>query len=405
MRPDSTESTLVGYNQLNKRTKVVERMVHPKEIREELELRQDELRQQYESASKLLPKVKEWIDAGHFGNVTGYTVGLRKKNGRTISPLRYVIEIHVEYKRCKTTLGEFKFRKGRKYRGKVPCLIPEEIEGVMIKVVETRPYRVDCTVPSPIVATSNTELDSIENNVDLRDTVLIGGVSVVERGSDNWGTMGIVVRDENDSLLGICNAHFAAEGSEMVQPAAEPGTTTDWGIGSVTASEQRDVGEYHVDAAAISINSVREAFSNLLFGFDLADEFLFATTPLKNFGDGRNDAGKPVYRIDLRLNQRTRGNIDDAAFKELKIGDEFVGTVIKARRSGSGSFIRCGDSGSALATEIVEDGNVKNLIVGLCFAGSEGEQEILFACNFSHVIQALELEIPDDFLRDNWTYA
>jgi hypothetical protein len=414
---------------VNPRTKVVERAIGRDEINAEFEIRTSELTAEYRAAKKVIRKVEKWVNAGYFGPVTGCTVGLRVKNEQIVSPLRYVIQIHVPFKIRASQLAQFdpdspaRIEKDRYY-----C-IPESVDGILIKVVESRPYLasrsrgalMDLSVPNSglVKVKGDPELRDLSSDpsIDLSTTELIGGLPTVEADKNDWGTMGIAFCNRIDEtsasarFFGLANAHFAPSNKQMVQPPCKPTPSNDelWKIGAVAKRKEGKVGAFHVDAALVRLNGNRDAISNLVYTFG-QEKFLFATSPLRHLDqehDNRRDLGRKVFKFGARTRQQLDGFIDDPEFQRLTIGKRRFGTVIRARRNGSGTFVLPGDSGSALVAPIydLKTKNERFLVVGLCFAGLDGDKEVLYACNFSHVIAALEPKIPKTFLRDHWAYA
>ncbi len=414
---------------VNPRTKVVERAIGRDEINSELDIRSSELTAEYRAAKKAIKKVEKWVNAGYFGLVTGCTVGLRLKNGQIVSPLRYVIQIHVPFKIRESQLGKFdpdnlaRLEKDRDY-----C-IPESVDGILIKVVESRPYLasrsrgalMDLSIPNSGLVKVKGEPGlkdiSSDPSIDLSTTELIGGLPTVEADKNDWGTLGIAfcnrVNESSGSarFFGLANAHFAPSSKQMAQPPYKPNSSNTglWTIGAVSKRKEGKVGAFHVDAALVRLNGNRDAISNLVYTFG-QEKFLFATSPLRHLDqehDNRRDLGRKVFKFGARTQQQLDGFIDDPEFDRLTIDGRRFGTVIRARRNGSGTFILPGDSGSALVAPIydLQTKNERFLVVGLCFAGLDGDKEVLFACNFSHVIVALEPRIPKTFLRDHWAYA
>jgi hypothetical protein len=415
-----------SYQLVNPRTQAIERVVDRLEMESELKLRHDELQAQYAQALKAWKKISVWAKRGFFGADVGCSVAFRKKFGRVISPLRYGIEVHVPFKLSSRKLVAWpEVAPSKRLPFQQRYAVPPLVDSVLTKVVETRLYRTHAThlagtsaLQSGMVRVKATgQLVDISSSdaPALAETEIIGGLPTVESNKDNWGTLGIAIQTGADSqVLGLVNSHFA-DGS-MVQPPQKPRARdiSVWDIGFVLPEKRLEGhvpgiqrGEkFYVDAALIWLNQKRSTVVNLVQ--DFADEsFLFAGSHLRfwHAGSDRSDAFKKVYKFGARTQERIEGYIENPMDTVPYYGQQ-IQNVIRARRNGSGTFTLAGDSGSALVAPIFDPvtGGERFLVVGLCFAGVEGDKETLYACQFAAVIQALEIELPSSLLRIDWKY-
>jgi|GEM_PF-1759291 len=415
------------FRLVNRRTNVVERVVSRDEMESEFQLRQKELDDQYAQASKAMQKVTRWIEAGYFGQNASCTVALRKKFGNIVSPLRYVIEVHVPFKVSDRNLTKWPSGGPKKKMAKsATYCVPECVDDVLTKVVETRPYKTAATtLTSSIIPKSglvrikaSKELVDITSSpaTKLASTEVIGGLPTVESNKGNWGTFGIAFKDSaGTKSFGLANAHFA-DGT-MVQPALKPSASdvSIWDIGVVVAGkkiEKNITGElnnekFYVDATLLALNNKRSFVYNLVHDFK-EESFLYARTYLRNShsNSNRSDALKKVFKFGARTKERLEGFIENPEDTSVVLDGSSIGKVIRARRNGSSQFTLGGDSGSVLVAPIVDLKTNKErfLVVGLCFGGLDGDDKTLYACQFAAVIKALGLSIPSGLLRDTWAY-
>jgi hypothetical protein len=417
------DDSATGFRQVNPKTHTLERVATREEVVAEIDQRREELNRQYHAATRAIPKVRKWIKSGWFGADAGCTIGLRQKFGQVVSPLRYVIEVHVPFKIDAHGLDELPTKgapKGDRYR------VPPTIDDVLIKVIESKPYwtggllQTSCAAPKSGVVRlkSDGSLADMSTNpaIKLSKTEFIGGIPVVEANKDGWGTLGIAFSDTSGRTFGLVNAHFA-DGS-MVQPPSKPADLSDiplWDMGTIPPGKKVETNipgtigneKFYVDAALIALNHKRPAIENLVHDFG-GEPFLFARTPLRHFhpGSPRTDLFAKVFKFGARTLERLEGFVENPEDDSVRSGGRSIGKVIRAKRQSTGTFTVCGDSGSALISPIydLKTGAYRFLVVGLCFGGIEGDATRLYASHFSHVIQALDLRIPASQLRDDWAY-
>lgn len=390
-----------------------ERMIGPGEVRDEKKAREAELRRMYRDAEKALKKTRRWIQKGLFGEVNGCSVCLRRKDGMVVSPLRYLVEIHVPRKFAEDRLGRFNPDRKSKRRPSRPQRIPDSVDGVPIKVVEAAPYRTSGVARSGNVKVKgNAELQDITvTSIDLANTEIVGGLPIDKRDQGDWGTLGITFSNRKDEeaaatirYFGLANAHFAPDSGVMVQPSASPSDQTLWEIGTVKVSlEADDADGYYVDAALIELNQKRDVITRQIHQFE-NEKMLFASRPLNGFDD---DEIK-VFKFGARTARRLEGTVKDPVFTDLQLPGVpgQLGLVIDAQGVGQHAFTETGDSGSALVAPVYDpvSGTERLLVVGICFAGLQTHPRTVYACHFSQVLKALNLTIPKSFLRDHWLY-
>lgn len=410
-----------SYQLVNQRTGTVERVIDRDEMDLEFQRRHKEMEQQFRQAEKALKQVSRWIKAGYFGERVSCTVAFRKKFGRVISPLRFVIEVQVPFKISKQNLAPWP--KGGPTKGTKAdrvYVVPDAVDDVLTKVVETRFYRTNAaTLTSSAVPKSglvrlksDQSLADLSANptINLSDTEIIGGLPTVESNEANWGTFGIAYRDASGTkAFGLVNAHFAD--ANMVQPPwkPKPADIPKWDIGIVMDNKkfeghikgEKPGEKFYVDAALIELNSNRSVVVDLVHGFG-NDGFLFANRYLRF----SLDATKKVFKFGARTRELIEGYIENPE-DTVPFDNTNIGKVIRARRRISGTFTLGGDSGCALVAPVFDPQSNRErfLVVGLCFGGLEGDSDVLYACHFAGVIKALELKIPADQLRDNWKYS
>jgi hypothetical protein len=401
------------------KTNSIETFITPEAMRVEFAERRVELRAQYDDAQTEIKTVKDWIEAGLFGDEASCTIGLRQKFGNIVSPLRFVIQVHVPTKLDESTLRAIPKKLPKKKplaaNQKRYC-VPPKVGSVITKVMETRPYRgvtmTASTTKLGTVRNSTTgELDDISTNLrlSLTETELIGGLPTEGEGTNNFGTIGVVVKESNGSHVALINAHFAKQ--NMVQPPRKPSSSQApslWKIGSPASLVENPISDgtksYYVDAAKISLSGGRQLVEHLVQDFG-SEPFLFAASPLGFFNaqTNRDDVAAKVFKFGAKTGRLMEGFIENPEDDSLKA----LGLVIRARRSIDAEFTDGGDSGSALVATVKDneaDGRIRFLVVGLCFGGIDGDNKRLFASHFSHVIKALDLEIPAELLRKNWSY-
>ncbi len=406
-------------SRVNARTNSIETFVTPEEMRSEFAERRDELRAQYKDAEKEIKKVRDWIEAGLFGEEASCTIGLYQKFGNIVSPLRFVIQVHVPTKldeSCLVSMPEKTPKRKSSVASNKTYRVPETVGSVVTKVIETRPYRgitatSSSTIPGTVRDLTTKELKDISTNsgLSLAKTELIGGLPTEGEGSHDFGTIGVVVKERNGGHIALVNAHFAKQ--NMVQPPRKPSATqgpTLWKIGSPTRVVERKeadgVKSYYIDAATIGLSGGRQLVEHLVQ--DLGSEsILFAESPLGFFNaqTNRNDYAAKVFKFGAKTSRLLEGYIENPEDDSLRS----LGLVIRARRSGDTEFTDFGDSGSALVATIKDtekDGRIRLLVVGLCFGGIRGDNRRLYASHFSQVIKALNLKIPAELLRKNWSY-
>lgn len=413
------------FRQVNQRTNVHERIVERAEMSSEFQLRYSELRQQYQQAEIAMVKIDKWVQQGLFGPNCRCTVALRSKGSRVISPLRFVVEVHVPSKVSDRNLKPWpkSNRLPKKIAANKIYLVPSEVDGVLTKVIESVPYQTCKFIAPPGIVRSkgsgHLEDISLSPSISLASTELIGGVPTTSPlNLDNWGTLGIAFQDHTNSVnYGIINAHFASD--QMVQPPHSPQISdlSNWRIGRAPSDKRFDGTvnnqgkNYYVDAALIELYGNRDLVLNLVQDFE--DEgFLYANDYLNYFHDHsqRTDVGQKVFKFGARtsastiVKERLGGYIDNPIDGSFGSG---TGMAIRAVSNGGIEFTCPGDSGSALVAPIfdMDSSRERFLVVGLCFGGLDGQRQYVYACHFAAVIQALELKIPRELLRKDWGYS
>lgn len=415
------------FRLVNKRTGSIERIIDREEMETELALRDTELSEQYKAACKAKCKIDRWIQSGAFGPETSCTVAFRKKFGHVVSPLRYLVEVHVPAKMSERRLMAWPSSPPKgKHKGDDFFSVPADVDGVLTKVVETQIYRTNANVMLTATANENgmVRLKKSKRLVDVRSTPspslasteVIGGLPTGEANKTNWGTFGIALSESpGKKSFGLINAHFA-DGA-MVQPPVKPKSTdlSLWPIGfslsdrkyegDILAEDNRE--KFYVDAALIALNDNRLFVHDLVQDFS-DDPFLYAETYLRHRHENssRRDVLKKVFKFGAKTRERFEGYIENPE-DSIPLDGRQIGKVIKARRNGTSTFTDAGDSGSVLVAPIYDLVSKRHrfLVVGLCFAGVVGNKEVLYACHFAAVIKALKLKIPKNQLRRDWQYA
>lgn len=411
------------FSLINKRTNYYERNAAPEELDYEFELRKDELKVELQNARKAIKRIKKWIDLGLFGENVRCSVALRKKNGRIVSPLRYVLEVQVPAKFSKRNLMTWPSSNRTPKANGTVYSVPQIVDGVMTKVVESTLYKTsDSDLPGTVSMSLGGRLDDISTNasISLSDTRIIGGIPVVSKDKlENWGTCGIVVTEADGTKKAVINSHFAA--STMVQPPHKPKASDlgIWSIGGVASAQAFDGNvtddetgeEFYVDAALIKMNQNRSIIVDLVH--DFANEgFLYADDYLRHFSEesGRRDVNRKVFKWGAKTGpmyqERVEGRIENP---EDTAAGNGMGTVIVARSLGGRYFTLPGDSGSVLVAPIFDKESnsprERLLVVGLCFGGIDGVKDIVYACHFAAVSRALKLDLPPELLRKDWAYS
>ena len=379
----------------------VEYFATPNELRKELARRRDELEQQRQRANAVLTNViRLAIQKGQFGRVTGCCVCFRRKHDRIVSPLSYVVQVAVDSKLKEDTLAS---------RG-IEC-VPQEIDGIAIKVIESQPRigrrTSDASDPPDRVMPTGkfNDVDLIElrdTGISLSDTDLMGGLPAEEMNSRNWGTLGITFK-RGRKKYAMVNSHFADRiGTVFVQPSFRPDDLANWEIGKVVATLEGTLDPSedaaHVDAAIIELSSERNAVNAVIeFG---GESLLFANRKLNQF----DDVLATVYKYGARTREKRQGFVDVANYGDLEIDGNRLGEVIKAQRSARGSFSDVGDSGCLLIAPVLAGTRHRLLAVGICFADDQRNDEFVYACHMKSVIDGLGFDVPDRLLLDSWSY-
>ncbi|MFO1065433.1 MAG: hypothetical protein U0892_16325 [Pirellulales bacterium] len=415
------------FRLVNRRTNAVERVIDRVEMEAEFRLRHEELKEQRAVAAKALKRLAKWVEKGYFGSEVSCSIAFRKKFGRIISPLRYVLEVHVPFKSTDARLipwpdggAKRKPSKGRIYA------VPQTVDGVLTKVIETQVYRTDdpgavhsdAELPGTVRVAATGRLGDIGGTpaVLLSSTELIGGLPTSQADHGDWGTVGIVCQSKTDGKhLALVNSHFGI--GSMVQPPRKPAPADQplWEIGSVVESNRVDANVYdssveesfYVDGAYFALKANRHSLVDLVQEF-AAEPFLYARSYLRDYHDdsNRQDSFRKVFKFGAKTLTRIEGFIENTA-DTVPYQGRYLRNVIRARRNGSGTFTLDGDSGSVLVAPIYDSQTQRErfLVVGLCFGGVVGNNEVLYACQFAAVIKALKLPIPAASLRDDWEYS
>ena len=363
----------------------IEKLPTSVEFRRECEERRDELEKERRRVERACKKLTKRIDAGEFGTVLKCFPGFRRKLGRFVSPVQYVIVVSVPYKIPidQIELADFD-------------ALPSEFENIQVKVVECRPYLLSSDEPPESVFPNDAP--------DFASTVVIGGLPCAACGDEaNWGTLGICFRQKGDQFA-VVNAHFAAYKDEMLQPPALPNKFDrfQWGIGEVVESEYlTDVsGGGTIDAALIKISLNNRSFSDGLIE-NLGSNRLFDET-IYFAGDRLTRSDQlDVFKVGART-QLTRGVISDAEFGGLVIDGISLKSVIEFYNEYNNTVVDCGDSGSALVATLTNG----LLVLGIVFAADEANPHIGYACHFADLISQFSLDGIDNILfRKDWDFA
>ena len=242
----------------------IERIVSGSEIRAEMSARKAELEQQKKNANKVLRKLSRTLDAKKckYGEVTGYSVALRTKLEFIVSPLQYVIEIHVP---CKLTDRVMDVEENI-------TRIPDEIDGVPIKVIEASPdFAVGETCFRDGSSTYDPSNPVHRDNPQLETSCsgsLRGGFPIFATSPSNWGTLALAIPTKsNVDDIALTNAHIAPSRTRVKQPALEMPTTVDE-IGVVKRGHSKFKktrnGSNTIDAAIITLEGTRPIETKIL---------------------------------------------------------------------------------------------------------------------------------------------
>ena len=411
----SKSATIVDSNSLSTAARpfVTERIVSLQEIRAEHKARHAELAEQRKRAHAVLKKLRRTLTAKRckYGKVSGYSVTLRSKLGHVVSPLQYVIEIHVPRKFTDRVMQA---------RDDIQW-IPKEIQGVPIKVSESKATFLggtcfrdgDALVPyDPENNEQHRRHPQLETSCTDR---VLGGLPIFSISHEHWGTLGLRLPTKPDvSLIGITNAHVSPENKRVVQPALEDSLTVDE-IGEVKSGDSKfkiePDGVFKIDAALISLSGPRRV-EVAVEGFD-ADSFFGLSNPDYFFAGRRlklEDENIYVYKRGAKIKEPVRGKLRDANFEEIVIEDEFTGITRKfhdpIRVTASRDFIDKGDSGSAMLIPIAhptDEHRTALLVAGIFFAKTSNHQG--FACHFADIVTAFDLtaKLDPPKLITHWT--
>ena len=371
------------------------------EIREEESRREQELRIEYQRAEKAANAIEKIIRGknANYGKVNSCFVGYRRKFGRVLSPLQWVIIVEVPFKVAEDRLEKTGLD-----------VVPQEHQGVRVKVAEDR---ASYLVTRPAVSLSGGgNLDRTQvfpsDASDYDETELAGGLPCsMSESIDNIGTLGLCFL--NDGVpTAIVNQHFAEKDDHAQQPPEDAlNGSTAQEIGRVVKSERVNFGfgsqQPSIDAAIIELNlngGRQPSFKlldgpNTLFDFDM----FFASERIpfwQNFPTDQRP--KAIFKVGAAT-QFTDCAIEHTNHTVVVEGDTAVQTI---RFFGDGTVAAEGDSASVVCSWI-SDGI---LVLGLLFAGNH-DGSVGYACHFADVIREMELQIDDSQLRgvNDWDFV
>ena len=364
------------------RSGALEQIVSGAEMRVELKQRNRELAEQKQIAEKALKENLKKLTSNKCGEITGYCVGLRFKKGHVVSPLQYVIQIHV---RCKHPISVLNLEEITQLPGYVTTKWKGESVRVNIKVLENCPVY----ATGGIALTSNIPAVPIDN-----DTVVRGGDPIAPENVGNWGTFGMrIPLNDGTTFVGITNAHVGPLGAQMVNPPAQNVPTPRFGVvDRWTFGNPSSV--LNVDGASIALSSSR-IFSDGILGFPPVP-FLFPRARLSK--------KTTVSKFGAGTHRKIDADIVNLSFNNLTVGGRNYSELIHSQ--GDNEIITGGDSGCLAVVPIIDLVNNENafLIVGVFFARNELSHRDAYACHWPDIADQLGLtgnSNPDRNIRSD----
>ncbi len=294
-------------------------------------------------------------------DVTGAHVGLRRDgpDQEIAYPLEYVIRVHVA-------------RKWGKDHPMIREMLPPTFslpggggEPVKTDVLESN-YQ---TIASP----EDRFLEPVRGGIPIANASL---------GSTHWGTFGIRMFHGDEPVL-LTNRHVIGPG-EVIQPPT--GKTKD-GAKAVVGSYVNGIHDSEVDCAIISDTTPRQVGSGVADSSGARIPGVYVARRLTVADEKRRT---PVFKIGARTG-RTMAVVKNTSASVKVNGFVMHGQIIAQSTDGS-RVIKVGDSGSALISEVQQDGMVTNAVVGLVHAES-GDGTMIIACHFDRVQERLGIAL------------
>lgn len=388
---------------------LIERMLTPEEAALEQRLRGDEIKDRMVNAQKVLDKwVPQLKKHPQFksGHITGWSVGYRRRFGQIVSPLQVVILLNV---RCKMKADQIAQRD--------LADLSDPRDGVAVKILEGEFHYIPASAEATFARVSGGV--SPENPLPL-NTPLVGGIPVGPSGNQqDFGTLGVLLTLSNGDTVGLTNQHVLDAATDVWQlgPGFPPPTTTNMRpAGVVLGTPQIGnpngdlVGD--VDCAALSPPDelTSKLLKNSIRGLTHAESDLSDTGLPLFFADRRLELIDTVFpvvkfggRSGVVREGRILGNANASVVVPTRNGNQLFENVMLVQHNENTSFVRGGDSGSALVLKAVVSGKPA-LIVGGLFFGRVSES-VGVACHFSDVRHALNLKVKSTLLKKEWNLS
>ena len=270
--------------------------------------------------------------------VSGFHVGLKRKQGKIVYPLKYVICIHVDVKR---SLDD----------SNIGRLLPNSLSGAETDVIQMC-YK----------SVAGEDLRQPQNTLE-------GGVAISSQASPNkFGTLGFVVDFANEMCY-LTNQHVAGDkGTQIRQPPIQTSSSLRT-IGEVLRSEITAT----YDAALILSNSTGSP-SKTLRGF---------TASPSDISEGLL-TGRDENRTEVVVFGAATGPVFGIVESVSAGGIRVDGTGVFQQqiiiRSKDGTDItEKGNSGAIVAKPVNENGTTRFQIVGLVHAETADKQKVVAA--------------------------
>ncbi|MBI3861602.1 MAG: hypothetical protein HY290_06875 [Planctomycetia bacterium] len=329
------------------------------QVNEELRTRWAELSQQRTHAEEVLSRFVDLLKS--HPEVTGFHVGLWRKDNKIVRPLEYCIQVHVAEKLAK---GDPRMMQA----------LPPDFDGVRVDVLE-RSYSTAIGVRQGV----------------LFDPIL-GGVEIRNEGTPNrFGTLGLCVFSESSGRAPhyLTNEHVVGSGGRVLQPAsgnASAGAKAV--IGSVIDSERTGF----VDAALIKPSGNRTfdvgvagpngqpLDGDLVPGtLTKADEHVTRCFKIGAMTGTGQEVGI-VENINEHINIKNFGWMDNQI-------------IVNPIPGSSAPLIQEGDSGSVLIARVTHQNRESLIVVGLVHAMTDDGG--IVACHFSRVQERFRISLFD----------
>jgi hypothetical protein len=317
-------------------------------VEEERKRRWKDLKPQYDRGIELMEKYGKKIM--NLPGVTGLHVGFKRKSNKITYPLQYALRISVMKKRDKND-------------PRISKLLPSEIHGYPTDILERKFESLTESMSAEKTYSAGAMGGPSGQPFNTAPVhPLNGGIVIAPKDRPgNWGTLGIILRNDYLIPFGITCAHVARKANtEVCHPANAES------IGSVVYST--NYADRYQDLSFIKINDEFHCDTSKIIktGMDGNDPVLTASmTPAEHWN--------VAFKIGAATNPEevVRGRVQAVKARvKLSDGRDMVDQIIVTRDPGtSHPLVSPGDSGSVLLS-LTEHDKIVHLI-GLVHARTE----------------------------------